>query len=452
MQQAEIAIASSPPAQGARRALTPVHAVLALALLCLANTFNLADRVLVGIIQEQVRHEFSLSDFQLGLLGGPAFAVLYSLLSLPIARLADRSDRITIGALALGLWSAFTAICGLAGSYVQLFLARICVSVGEAGAAPPALSYISDIFRPERRATAMAVFAVGGPAGALFATFAGGWIAEHYGWRYSFFSFGIGGVVLAITIRLVLREVRASSASTVQPKLLTALRLLATKRSYVHVCIAGIFAGFVMNFMTQYLTSFLMRTHGLPISRAALIVGLASGVCGMAGAFAGGYLADQVARRRPGARTLVVSAGFAIGAVGFAIAFWSPLWFAIPLLMVSSLCVNSYPGVSFAVSGGVAPPELRAMAIAIFTMCGSLIGYALGPPILGAISDFAAQWELGRLGYESAQCAVGSSVPACADAQAKGLRWAMTLGALLLFGASFHHWRASKTLERDLAY
>jgi len=174
MPQAETVAPGAAPPAATRRALTPTRVVPALALLCVANSFNIGDRILVGIIQEPIRRELGLSDLQLGLLGGPAFAILYSLLSIPIARLADRSDRIMIGTAALGLWSAFAAACGLAGSYVQLLFARIGVSVGEAGGLAPAISYLSDVFRLERRATAMAVFAIGGPAGALIATFAGG--------------------------------------------------------------------------------------------------------------------------------------------------------------------------------------------------------------------------------------------------------------------------------------
>ena len=452
MSHAEIAREDDPPTPPAHRIAGTGYAILALVLLCLANACNLADRMLVGILQEPVRLEFGLSDFQLGLLGGPAFAILYSLLSIPVARIADRSNRIAVVAIALGAWSTFTAICGFAGSYLQLLLARLGVSIGEAGGSPPSLSYLADLFGPARRATAMAVFAIGGPAGVLMATFLGGRIAQDHGWRASFLTFGGLGILLAVVIRVTLRELRAPPPAAAQPSINATLRLLASKRSYVHVCAAGVFGSFALNFLMQYMTSFLMRMHELPISRAALILGLAGGVFGMAGAFSGGYIADIIARRRPGARTLVVSAAFVVAAFGFVIALWSPLTVAVPLLLLSCFSANSYPGVSYAVAGGVAPPALRATSIAIFTLFGNLFGYALGPPLLGALSDLASQWELGRAGYTAAQCTIGSVLPACSDAQARGLRWAMTLGALILLVGSFHFWRASKTLERDLAH
>jgi len=451
MSDAEPVPAQAPRMPASPRTVSPAYAVFALVLLCLGNACNLADRMLVGIIQEPVRLEFGLSDFQLGLLGGPAFAILYSLLSIPVARIADRSNRITVVAIALGLWSAFTAVCGFAGSFVQLLLARLGVSVGEAGGTPPSLSYLTDLFSPARRATAMAVFAIGGPAGALLATSVGGRIAQDHGWRASFLMFGGLGVLLALIIRITLREVASPPPPAAQPSVMATLRLLLAKRSYVHVCAAGVFASFSLNFLMQYMTSFLMRMHGLPIARAALILGLAGGLFGMIGAFAGGYLADLAARRRPEARTVVIAAAFVVGAIGFVAALWLPLAFAIPLLLLSCLCANSYPGVSYAVAGGVAPPALRATSIAIFTLFGNLLGYALGPPLLGAASDLAAQWELGRAGLDAAQCSIGATLPACGEAQARGLRWAMTVAALMLLLASFHFWRASRTLGRDLS-
>ena len=438
------------PATPPPRIMGPAHAGVALALLCLGNAFNLADRMLLGVLQEPIRDEFRLNDFELGLLGGSSFAILYSLLSIPIARLADRSNRITIAACALGLWSAMTAVCGLAGSYAQLLIARAGVSVGEAGGVAPSLSYLSDVFSLRRRATAMAVFAIGGPAGALIATMAGGRIAQDYGWRVAFLTFGLAGLTLAILIRLLLREVRAPVSGSAQVRFADAVRLLARKRSYLHVCAAGAFASFCLTFIMQYMVSFLMRVHGLPIAQAALVVGVAGGLFGMVGAFSGGFLADMVARRSPGARTLVITGGFTIGGLAYACAWWSPLCVAIPLLFLGALTTNSYPGISYAVSSAIAPPGLRATSIALFTIAGNLLGYALGPPILGAISDAAAHWEIVRAGGDPARCLVDATTALCLHGKGAGLRWALTCGSLLIIVGAVHHWRASKTLAQDL--
>lgn len=439
-----------PAEAGAARRIGAGRAAAALVLLSIANCFNLADRMLLGVVQESIRHDFRLSDFQLGLLGGTSFAILYALLSVPIARLADRRNRITIISVALGLWSGMTALCGMAGSFVQMLIARAGVSIGEAGGVAPALSYFSDIFSPRRRATAMAVFAIGGPAGALLSTVVGAWITRGYGWRWAFLAFGLAGLVLAVLIRLVLREVREDKAAAAETSLIDAVRLLGGKRSYVHVCVAGVFAAFCATFIMQYMTSFLMRVHGLALPQAALITGLAGGVFGMIGAFGAGWAADRVASTRPGARTLILTATFSIAAISFGLAWWTPLTIAVPLLLLGALCMNAYPGVSFAVSSMTAPAPLRATAIAIFTVAGNLLGYALGPPTFGALSDFASGRLLGAQGLDAAACAANITLAPCIAAQGAGLRWALTAAALLLLGAAFHHWRASRTLAADL--
>jgi len=432
------------------RVISPRYAAYALGLLCLTNAFNIGDRLLLGIIQEPIKYEFALSDFQLGLLGGPAFAVLYSLMSIPIARVADRSNRITVVSLALALWSSLTGACGLASSYAQLLVARLGISVGEAGAVAPSLSYISEIFSPRRRATAMAVFAIGGPGGALLATIFGGRIAEHYGWRASFLCFGAVGVTLALLVRLTLREVRQVSAQRDTVAFSDAIRWLVSRKSYIHVCVAGIYASFCASFIMQYMTSFLMRVHELSLANASLVVGLAGGIFGMIGAFFGGFLADTVAKKAPSRRTLVVAVAFVIGGSSYAAAFWAPLAMAIPLLFLGSLCTNSYPGVSFAVASSVAPTAIRATSLAIFTIMGNLFGYAVGPPLLGILSDFLAQWKIDALGVEGLRCMAEPALAFCVESRGFGLRVALSVAGILLFGGSVHYWLASHTLERDM--
>lgn len=440
-------VAEAPPE---RAALRPAYMGYALLLLCLTQAFNIGDRMVIGIVQEPIKLEFGLSDFELGLLGGPAFAILYSLMSIPIARIADRTNRITIVSLALGLWSALTATCGLASSYAQLLMARIGISMGEAGGVAPSLSYISDLFPQARRGTAMAVFAIGGPLGALLATMIGRRIAQDHGWRATFLCFGAGGMAVALLIGLTLREVRQAGERRGTVSFGAALRSLSGRKSYIHVCMGGVVAGFCANFITQYMASFFIRVHGLSLAQASMVVGLASGVFGMAGAFSGGYLSDRIARRRPGGRTIVVSAAFAIAAFAYAGAFWAPLAFAIPLLMLASLCMNTYPGVSYAVASGVASPAMRATAIAIFTLAGNLLGYALGPPTLGAISDMVAGWEAARLGIDHARCVAEPLFAPCVQSRGFGLRTALSIAGLLLLGGSLHYGLASRSLARDL--
>lgn len=441
--------AETPTAQVRSTGLrTPiVSAGVALLLLALANAFNLADRVLIGVVQEPIKREFGLTDLQLGLLGGPAFAILYSLLSIPIARLADRTNRITILSVALALWSGLTALCGLAGGYLQLLVMRAGVSVGEAGGTAPAISYLSDVFTAERRATALAVFSIGAPAGAILATIIGGIVAQESGWRMTFLVIGAPGLLLAIAIRLLLREVRTPMPAEEAPGYRESLTVLLRKRSFVHICAANVFAAFSLTAISQYLTSFLIREHELSLATAAAVLGAAAGLFGTAGAFLGGFIADRAARRNPAARTQIISAAFVIAAVAFLAAWWSPLWVAVVCIVIGVFMANAFPGVSFAVASAVAPQRQRATAIAFLTLASNLLGYALGPPILGAVSDAVSNARLAAAAIDPARCAVDAAL--CREALADGLRWALTVGAVMLLGAAFHQWRASRTLVAD---
>ena len=178
----------------------------ALVVLTLVYTFNFIDRQLLSILQESIKVDLSLSDSQLGLLTGFAFAMFYVTAGIPIARFADRSNRRNIVAVSVGLWSAMTAVSGLVQNYGQLLAARIGVGVGEAGGSPPSHSIVSDIFPPEKRASALAFYSTGVNLGILFGFLFGGWLNEFFGWRVAFMVVGIPGVLLAILVRTTVRE------------------------------------------------------------------------------------------------------------------------------------------------------------------------------------------------------------------------------------------------------
>ena len=185
--------------------------------LLVVYTFNFIDRVVIAIIQEPIKHEFALTDFQLGLLGGPAFAVLYTFLGIPIARLAERKNRMTILSICLAIWSGMTALCGFANSYAMLLMARIGVSVGEAGCTPPAQSVISDYFPATSRATAVSIYALGVPIGSMLAAIGGGWLAQEFGRRSAFLILGVPGLLLAVIVKLTVKEPpRAASSSAAE--------------------------------------------------------------------------------------------------------------------------------------------------------------------------------------------------------------------------------------------
>lgn len=421
-----------------------------LILLCLANALNLSDRILLGVVQEPIKAEFGLSDFQLGLLGGPAFAVLYSLLGLPIARVAERSNRSLIVAAALALFSLMTAACGVAQNFAQLLLARLGVSVGEAGISPPALSLISERYPPERRGMAMSVFAIGGPIGALFATVGAGMIAQSHGWRAIFLLFGGAGVVLALVIALLVRDRAGRGSASEAMRFAQAAKVLLGRRTLVHICVASALTGASSMFIAQYLVSFLMRVHGLSLTGAAAVMGVKS-ICGIVGAFTAGYVSDRVSRRWPGARPMICAICFLAAAPAYVASFWIPtLPLALASMLFAAVAMNGYTGLSYASLSSVVPSTMRATAIAFFTIAANLIGYAFGPPLFGKLSDLIAASSRASAGLDAQACVQQPALPACVAASGEGLRWAMSIACFLFLAAAFHFWRAARVMPGEI--
>ena len=221
-----------------------------LGILTIVYVFNFIDRQILVILQESIKEDLDLSDAQLGLLSGFAFAIFYVTVGIQIARWADRGNRRTIISLAIGLWSAMTAVCGLVQNYWQLLGARIGVGVGEAGGSPPAHSMISDMFPPHERATALSIYNLGIPFGVFVGFLAGGWINELLGWRYAFFAVGIPGVIFALIVRGTVREPPRGMSEKVDrvadaPPVGDVIRMLWSRRSFRHMSIAAGLHAFV---------------------------------------------------------------------------------------------------------------------------------------------------------------------------------------------------------------
>lgn len=417
---------------------TKPYRAYVLGALLVVYTFNFIDRVVVGIIQEPIKLEFGLSDFQLGLLGGPAFAVLYTFLGVPIARLAETRSRMAILALALAIWSGMTAACGLAASYGLLLLARIGVSVGEAGCTPPAQSVISDYFPTERRATAISIYALGVPVGSLLAAVGGGLIAEHLGWRTAFLAVGLPGLILALIVRLTVREPPRTAPAAEAPNFRAALRILRGKASFWHVAFGAALASFVGYGVGQYLNSFLMRSHGLSLLQASQLTGVVLGVFAAAGTFLAGFVADRIAKRHPNAIVWLPALGFLIATPSYIAGYLAPsLWVGAPFLMLGSLTHYFYLGAMYAVAQGVSPPRMRATAVAVLLFIVNLLGYGLGPPAIGLLSDALATYAATSRGLDAEA------------ASAFGLKYAIVIGLLGYLWAAAHFLLAWRTLRRD---
>lgn len=417
-------------------------------------TFNFIDRVLISIVQEPIRHEFGVSNFMLGLLGGPAFAVFYTLMGVPIARLADRANRINIIALGAAVWSAMTALCGFTANFWQLALARIGVGVGEAACTPPSHSAISDYFPPKQRATALAIYALGVPIGTSLAAFGGGWLTQNFDWRMAFWMLGAPGLLAALVLKLTVREPPRVGDADTAPGFGETLKALAGKTSFWHVAIAGALMAFFGFGTTLFLVSHLVRNYALDIASASYAFGVMSGLSIGLGTFLGGFLCDRLSHRNPRVFAWLPAAGMIAAAPLYLLSFIQPgfAW-AFAFLLVAPVFHYLYLGPMFAVTQSVAAPHERATAAALLLLIINLIGYGLGPPFIGAANDFFAAGILAQNDLTLAQCDPRSVAPehvyACAAAQGRGLRLALMASLVVLVWAAVHFLLAGRTLLRD---
>jgi predicted MFS family arabinose efflux permease len=418
--------------------------------LLIVYTFNFIDRVVIGIIQEPIKAEFGLTDFQLGLLGGPAFALLYTFLGIPVARFAERHNRMTILAICLGIWSAMTAACGFAINYTTLVAARIGVSIGEAGCTPPANSVISDYFPSDRRASALSIYALGIPIGSMIAAVGGGWIATHVGWREAFIWLGVPGVVLAIIVKLTVKEPPRSAPKGETPSFFAALAALATKPTFWYVALGSAVASFVSYGVGQYLTSFMIRTHHMSLFEGATLVGVVLGLAAAIGTFSSGFLADRISKRHPNALAWLPALGFIIATPLYLGSFLLPnIWLAMPMLSLAAMLHYFYLGPMYAMTQGVVAPRMRATAVAVLLFVVNLIGYGMGPPAIGALSDFLAQGQLATAGLTPGMCAAAVGDARCTSAIEVGLRWSMMIGVCGYLLAALLFLMSARTLRRD---
>ncbi len=371
--------------------------------LLVVYVFNFLDRQIVNILAEPIRKDLGLSDTQIGLMTGLAFALFYTFLGLPIARYADRptTDRGRLIAIALAVWSLMTALCGMTTNFVQLLLARIGVGVGEAGCTPAAHSLIADRVPAERRASAMAFYALGIPLGSLLGMVIGGYLADWIGWRTAFLLVGTPGVLLALVVLALVRDPpRPSMASQghAPQGLWAAMKELAGSSTFMLVLAAGSACSFLSYGKTTWATIFFQRSHGLSPSEVGFWFGLWGGIAAMCGTFLGGWLADRFGKTD---RRHVVT-GPAIGmlvAVPIAfMAYQASDWrVAMALIMVPNVLNALYYGPIFSSVQGLVAQRHRAVASAMLLFGQNLIGLGLGPLFFGMLSD----WLKPEFGAES---------------------------------------------------
>ncbi|KWV95979.1 MFS transporter [Erythrobacter sp. AP23] len=366
-------------------------------ILLVVYIFNFIDRQIVNILAEPIRLELGLSDTQIGLMTGLAFALFYTVLGLPIARFSDRpsTHRPRLIAIALATWSAMTALCGMAQNFVQLLLARIGVGIGEAGCTPPAHSLIADMVEPKKRSSALAFYALGIPIGTLLGMMIGGVLADLVGWRMAFFIVGVPGVLLAFVVAYVLKEPRrtmaeAQAASNAQPTmpLGQAVRSVMGSKAFVLLLVAGSAAAFLAYGKTTWTTIFFQRTHGLTPGEVGFWFGVVNGAAGIAGTFLGGWIADRYGAENRRHVLTAPAVGMALAVPLAFFAYQAENWaFALALLFLPTLFNSLYYGPTYSAAQGLVPLRARAIAAAVLLFFQNLIGLGLGPLFFGMLSD-----------------------------------------------------------------
>ncbi|NRA09651.1 MAG: MFS transporter [Myxococcales bacterium] len=372
------------------------HAYYVLSMLFLVLAISLIDRNILGILLEDIKRDLDVSDTQIGLLTGPAFAVTNALAGIPLARLADRWSRRSILAWGLAAWSLLTAFQGVTRSFGTLLLTRIGVGIGEASTGPSAHSLISDYFPLRRRATAISIYTMGGHLGVSLAFVLGGWLSDLYGWRTTLVALGLPGVVLALLVRFTVREpVRGAIEGRTDvgnaAPLGEVTRTLFAIPTFRHICLALPLFVCSAYSLSIWGPAFLMRVHSLGKTEIGMWFGLIVGISGAAGTLLGGNVSDRLARLDPGWYARLPALG-AVAAVPFCVGFllwpdpWVALFFLGPAVFLNSISLAPL----WAANQAIAPLRMRATAYAIIHLGISIIAGGMAPQLVGIFNDLLA--------------------------------------------------------------
>lgn len=415
--------ALSPSAQSTR---------LLLWTLMMVYILNFLDRQIVNILAEEIKRELQLSDTQIGLMTGLAFAVFYTFLGIPIARYADRpsTNRVHLITWSMAVWSLMTAACGYAQNFVQLLLARIGVGVGEAGCTPAAHSLITSAVPREKRSSAIAFYGLGVPIGGLIGMVIGGVLAEVVGWRNAFLIAAGPGLVFALILPFLIRDPgREPVPAAAKPQaILPAIREIARSPSFMLILLAASFTAFLGYGKAVWVTILFQRDFKLGVAETGLWLGVVAGIAGIVGTWAGGWLADRYGMRDKRHLLTAPAIGMAIGApILFAAYVVSDWRLALALIVLPTIFNALYYGPAYALAQRLVRPEQRALATSLVVFGQNLIGLGLGPLFFGMLSD----------AFEPV-------------AGVASVRWVLYGAAWLGLVPALLFWLASWKLERDL--
>jgi MFS transporter, Spinster family, sphingosine-1-phosphate transporter len=416
-----------------------------LAVLMVILAFNYVDRLALGLLLQDIKADIHITDTQLGVLSGIAFALFYSIMGIPIARWADRGNRASIITVTTALWSIAVALCGTAGTFLQLLVIRVGVAVGEAGCIPPAHSLIADYFTRTERPRAVAIYMLGAPLSMLVGYLVAGWLNELYGWRMTFVLLGLPGVVLALLAWFTLRDPRRSSAgvsvispiplsangnaSTAEPSMKEVCLTLWSKPTFRHLLLCFSVVSFFGYGLLQWQPAFFVRSYGLQTGELGTWFALITGGGGLLGTYLGGEWASRHAAGNERLQLRGIAVMYcAFGAISACAYVVTDYHVAFALMAVATVGIYSVSGPLFATIQTLVPARMRAMSIAILYLFANLVGMGFGPLAAGALSDAFRPWA----GEESLRYALLVLCP--------GYVWAAT-----------HLWLGSRTVVRDLA-
>jgi MFS family permease len=406
-----------------------------LGLMTTVYMFNLVDRGLMILLLEPIKEDLHLSDTQLGFLTGIAFGFFYATMGVPLARWADRGNRVTVMSAAIGLWGLTVMACLFVTNYMQLLVARVAAAVGESGCKPPTYSLVGDYF-PEgaTRTRAMSVYIAGSPLSTLVSFVAGGWLNARYGWRLTFFLLGIPGLLLALLIKTTVGEPRTSMCrsstepSSPPPSLRVVVEILWRKRSFRHLGLALILFYTMGLGLGPWYAAFMIRSHAMGTRELGVWFGLIFSIAGIAGVLLGGYVASRwFAQNERGQMRL--SAVMVACLVPCYVCFLTSsttrgaLYSLIPLMTIFSI----FLGPTYALMQRLVPDEMRATTMALVMLMANLIGFGIGPQVVGILSDLLAT----KLGSDA-------------------LRYAMLSMSFVALWSAYHFWQVGKTVTEDL--
>ncbi|GAY22216.1 spinster family MFS transporter [Sphingobium fuliginis] len=431
-----------------------------LGILVAIYAISFIDRSILYVVAPSVQADLKLNDTQLGLLSGLAFALFYATMSLPIARIAERTSRVQLMTGALLLWSLMTGLCGAATKFWHLFLARLGVGLGEGTCTPCAQSIICDLYPPERRATALSIYAAGAPIGMMAGAIGGAIAASALGWRGAFVAAAIPGIMVAFLFLFTVKEPRRGARepgsyvdSASPPSFPDVVRTLWRSPSFRHTTLGYAVGSIPGTAIHIFAVIFLVRAHGMSQVDAGVAYGLVAGIAGTIGVVLGGRITDYFCRRSVRAYGLVPAIAFLILPPLLIAAFVQEnLLVMTALILIPSVIYIFNVGPSYAVTNNLVEPRMRATTNAMLLMIITFCGSAIGPALVGLASDHIASWSLRG---DAGQCAAALQASAkirieCAQAASDGLRYAMMAISLLYFWGAAHYFRLSSVISREL--